>query len=266
MQFVWFSLQILVPLIFWSAYHYYKDRHLPEPLANLVLSFLLGCAAAGISRLLYESLGYLHLRYDAVELGLTNRAGLLAYAVLAIGPVEELAKLLPFLLIVLRFRAFDEPLDGITYASFIALGYAAIENILYLQYLTTTEAIARGFAAPLVHVMFASIWGYYIGRSFLRTGKRWSTGLLSLPVAFALHGIYDFLILAEPYAALPASAALMLLIWIWRMLLIRGLHNRSGFEERCEVCEIVAGGEAAPGTSSAHAASNGPVTKGRRAP
>ena len=48
-----------------------------------------------------------------------------------------------------------------------ALGFSAVENIQYLQYLTSLEAIARGFAGPVVHIVFASIWGYYIGRAWL---------------------------------------------------------------------------------------------------
>jgi RsiW-degrading membrane proteinase PrsW (M82 family) len=45
---------------------------------------------------------------------------------------------------VQRFRAFDEDLDGIIYASFIAMGYATMENLHNLEYLTKNEAIARG--------------------------------------------------------------------------------------------------------------------------
>ena len=262
MQSTWLLLPIAVPIAFWSAYHYYKDRHLPEPAANLVACFLLGIAAAGISRLLYEGLGVAGLRYDASALAGQPWA-LFAYAVLAIGPIEELAKLLPFLLVVLRFRAFDEPLDGIIYASFIALGYAAVENVLYLPYLTAGEAIARGFASPLVHAMFASIWGYYLGRNHLRKGYWFSTTLLSVAVAAALHGIYDFLVLSEPAYALPLSALLMLAIWVWRILLIRGLHNLGGFEARCEICETIAGALPRDDATSAHAATNGPGTDRR---
>lgn len=262
MNLAWLVLQIAVPVAFWSAYHYYKDRHLPEPPANLVICFVLGIAAAGISRLLYEGLGQVGLRYDASALA-GQPGALMAYAVLAIGPIEELAKLLPFLLVVLRFRAFDEPLDGIIYASFIALGYAAVENLLYLPYLSNMEAIARGFASPLVHAMFASVWGFYVGRSFLARGTWRSLALLSVAVAAALHGLYDFLAMSEPGYALPMSALLMLAIWVWRMLLIRGLHNLSGFEAHCEICETITGVVPRDGASSSHAATNGPGTERR---
>lgn len=228
MQHLMLIPQILLPVLFWSGYHYYKDRHLPEPVGNLLLCFGLGLLANGIARMLYEGVGILNLRYDALELAFNNLPGLFAYAILVIGPVEEIAKLIPFLLIVPRLKAFDEPLDGIIYASFIALGYATVENFYYLQFLTTFEAIGRGFAGPLVHIMFASIWGYYIGRAILRRGRVALAILASVSLAAALHGLYDFIVLAEPYTALPLAAVLVLLIWIWRMFLIRGIHRDGG--------------------------------------
>ena len=167
MHAVLMSLPVFVPVVFWAWYHWHKDRHLPEPLAHLVLAFGLGLAAAAISRGLYMALEPLGLRSDAFALADSNLPWLFWYALLAIGPIEEIAKLLPFVLVVLRFREFDEPIDGIIYASFIALGYAAVENLIYLSYLTPLEALARGFAGPVVHILFASIWGYTIGCAFL---------------------------------------------------------------------------------------------------
>ena len=117
---------IAVPVLFWAVYHYHKDRHLPEPVGHLLLAFGLGIAAVYVSSALYAGLGFIGLRFDAGYLAETNSWALLAYSLLAIGPIEEVAKLLPFLLVVLRFREFDEPMDGIIYASFIGLGYAAI--------------------------------------------------------------------------------------------------------------------------------------------
>ncbi len=218
-------LPVVLPVIFWAAYHIHKDRHLPEPPRNLALCFGLGLAAAAISKLLYMGLEPLGLRYDAVALGAENTLGLLAFALLAIGPVEELAKLLPFVLVVLRLKALDEPLDGIIYASFIGLGYAAVENIHYLDYLTPLEAAARGFASPVVHILFASIWAHWITQARLR-GRSIRIALAAgLTLSAALHGFYDFLVLLNPVSALPIAAGLIIAIWIWRLILMRRLHR-----------------------------------------
>ena len=220
-------LPILVPVIFWAVYHYHKDRHLPEPLGHLLLVFVLGMLAAGVSKALYISLGYFDLRYDAGALADSSTIGLLAYALLAIGPIEEFAKLLPFLVVVLRFDEFDEPLDGIIYASFLGLGYAAVENWQYLDYLTPLEAALRGFASPIVHILFASIWGHWIAQAFLSSRSIARAAVIGFAIAALLHGLYDFIVILKPQSALPVAALLILAVWLWRLKLMHDLHKEA---------------------------------------
>ena len=220
-------LPVLLPILFWGFYHYHKDWHLPEPPGYLLLAFGLGLLSAGISRALYIALGWASLRYDALALADGNTLGLFAYSMLAIGPVEELAKMLPFLVLVLRLPEMDEPIDGIIYASFVALGYAAVENIMYLDYLTPAEAAARGFAGPVVHLLFASIWGYTIGCAHLR-GESILRGIAGgFLVAAGLHGLYDFVVLQQSLNALPVAAIMIIVVWIWRLRLLRALHDKA---------------------------------------
>lgn len=220
-------LPVILPLLFWACYHYYKDRHLPEPVSHLLLAFALGIGSFYLGTLMYWSLGLAGLRYDAYLLAETNLPGLLAYAILGIGVIEELAKMIPFLLVVIHFKSFNEPIDGIIYASFIALGFAAFENIQYLQYITNAEAWARGFAGPLIHIVFASIWGYYIGRAQLCRRNVGRTIVATLSCTAIFHGIYDFMVIAKPGSALPLAALLIVGIWLWRLWLIRDLHTLS---------------------------------------
>jgi RsiW-degrading membrane proteinase PrsW (M82 family) len=216
---------VVVPVIFWSAYHLYKDRHLPEPIANLALCFGLGFLSFYLGRAMYQGLDLIGLRFDAYSLAETHRGGLFIYSIGVIGVIEELAKFIPFVLVAQRFRAFDEPVDGIIYASFIALGFATLENVQYLQFLSGPEAIARGFAGPIVHILFASIWAYQVGLAHLARRNRLivATGYLALTAL--LHGAYDFLVIALPLSALPLAALMILGIWLWRMHLIRDLHR-----------------------------------------
>ena len=218
-------LPVVIPVIFWAAYHYYKDRHLPEPPGNLLSCFLLGVVAAGLSKAMYIGLEPLGLRLDAVALAQDDGAALLLYCLLVIGPVEELAKLVPFLLFVRRFEAFDEPLDGIIYASFIGLGYAAVENYYYLEFLGPTEAVARGFASPVIHILFASVWAYWITRAHLGNEPITRAAVSGFALAAGLHGIYDFLVLRYPVAALPLAAALIGALWLWRLQVMRAMRD-----------------------------------------
>ena len=218
-------LPVIVPVLFWAAYHYHKDRVLPEPPGNLLLCFVLGLVAAAISKAMYIGLEPLGLRLDAVALAGEDGVALLAYALLAIGPIEEFAKMLPFLLVVIHLKAFDEPLDGIIYASFIALGYAAIENYHYLDFLSGWEAVARGFASPVIHILFASIWAHWITRARLDGQPILWPAVLGFLIAAGLHGLHDFMVLRYPVSALLIAAAMIACIWIWRLRLMRRMHE-----------------------------------------
>ena len=218
---------VAVPVLFWAAYHYHKDRHLPEPLGLLILTFGLGMLAVGVSAAMYAGLGLIDLRFDAGHLADNSALALLGYSMLVIGPVEEIAKLLPFLIVVLRFKEFDEPLDGIIYASFIGLGYAAVENWQYLDYLTRTEALARGFASPVIHILFASIWGHWIAQAHLQGRSIAKAAAVGLAVAAGLHGLYDFVVILNPRNSLPIAALVIVTIWLWRLKMMRAMHDEA---------------------------------------
>jgi len=223
-SFTLFVLPVVLPVLFWAGYHYVKDRCLPEPVHHLLVTFILGVGSWYLGLAMYQGLGMVGLRQDAYLLAEVSLPALFAYSVLVIGFFEETAKLIPFLLIIIHFDEFDEPLDGIIYASFIALGFAAVENIRYLPYLSGWEALARGFAGPVVHMVFASVWGYYIGRAWLCQRAVGWTIVGALAFSAFMHGLYDAVVIAMPPWALPAAAFLIIVLWFWRLAKIRDLH------------------------------------------
>ena len=217
------AAMIAAPALFWGAYHYYKDRHAPEPGAYLLLSFGLGIAGAWLGSRAYRALDLLGLREDPFLLAREDLTGLLFYAIFAIGVIEEAVKFLPFWFIGIRHHHFDEPIDGIIYASFVALGFAAYENVHYLAWMAPWEALGRSIASPLVHVMFASIWGYACSRAQCAGKPVLPAGLAALAVAAALHGIYDFLVIGFPAWAGIGAPLIIGVVWAWRLHLVREL-------------------------------------------
>ena len=212
-------------MIFWMLYHYGKYRCLPEPRRYLAAAFVLGAGSFYLGISMYWLLDFVDLRLDAYGLAETNKPGLFVYSILVIGLIEELAKIIPFLLVVIHFKYFDTPMDGIIYASFIALGFALVENFYHVQYVTLYEAWARGFAGPMIHVVFASVWGYYIGRAHLGGKPIVRVAATCLAFTAILHGVYDYVAISMPMPSIPIAAALIVGIWIWRLCVMRDLFK-----------------------------------------
>lgn len=118
------------------------------------------------------------------------RAGLMSF--LLIGPLEELSKLAAVWLAVYRRPDFREPLDGIIYSSTAAIGFASVENIVYLGYLGPGILISRALFATPAHVMFSSMWGYSLGVARFRREGELLTVAKGLLVSALLHGTVQF--------------------------------------------------------------------------
>jgi RsiW-degrading membrane proteinase PrsW (M82 family) len=212
-----FSAVILAPAIFWLLFHRWKDRRRPEPIPAMILAYAAGIASGWIGLTAYGVTRRLGLTADPSSLAESDVPGLLAYSLLVIGPLEELVKFLPFVIIVGRLRAFDEEIDGVVYASAVALGFASFENFHYMQCLEGVELAARSLASPLTHAMFASIWGFAYGRARMRGGSLVRSCTLGLALASLLHGLYDFLALSVSPWIRPSAALVVLVIWTWRI-------------------------------------------------
>ncbi len=208
-----FLAGIFAPALFWTGYFYYKDRFQPEPLVKFGTAYLLGIASAGVCLGAYALLPLIGIPQDPSALMEAGGLRSLLYGVGVTGFLEESVKLLPFVLIVDRFRSFDERTDGIIYASAIALGFASFENFRFLSVLQGWELYGRAIASPLTHAAFASLWGYPIGLARIR-GKSMAGGLVGgLALAALAHGLFNFLTVSPK---LRLGAALVVLcIWVW---------------------------------------------------
>jgi len=216
---------LVAPAIFWMGYFYYKDRFFPEPIAKTLITFFMGFIAAFLCCHFYRVLPLIGIPADPSELMGRSQGLFFLYCIGVIGVVEEIFKFLPFLLLVSRFSDFDEIVDGIIYASVIALGFATFENIYYLPLLQGWHLLGRALASPLVHTVFSSIWGYWVARALLFRKSLVPVSLTWLSVSAFSHGLFDFLTWNPSLRLL--SAVLILLVWIWRIVIIEK-HNQEG--------------------------------------
>lgn len=207
------STALVAPAFFWIGYFYYKDRFFPEPLISIAAAYLLGIASA-LGVILFLRFLYL-LRIPCEPSSLVESHGMpfLLYSIFFTGVVEETFKFLPFLMVVLRFRSFNEKTDGIIYAAIIALGFASYENSIYLTTMSGVELFGRAFASPLTHAVFSSIWGYAVGTAKLSGKSIWRASITGLSISAFLHGTFNFFTTSAAWRA--ASALLILIVWIW---------------------------------------------------
>jgi hypothetical protein len=66
---------------------------------------------------------------------------------------------------VFHWREFDEPLDGVIYGVAVSLGFATLENLLYLDRMGLAIAWQRAVFAVPAHALFGGAMGYYAGRA-----------------------------------------------------------------------------------------------------
>ncbi len=130
-----------------------------------------------------------------------------------VGLVEELMKLLPFLVFIYRRPEFDEPMDGIVYAVAVALGFATVENAIYGTAYGGDILVYRAFTSTLAHVAFTGLWGYAFGMRKRR--------VRAFAAAVALHGAYDLLL--SPNA--PHLLALVVLLPVLLLLLYLAVRS-----------------------------------------
>lgn len=194
------TLPALIWLIFWLS----EDRKNPEPKSLITLAFIGGMIAVPftlpLEKLIYDSI----LNGTAVEQAAASApmAALVAVALWAI--IEELLKFGAAYVLVLKNKEVDEPTDYVIYMISIALGFAALENTLFLIHpllsgnalLSVVTGNLRFVGATLLHVISSAAIGVFMAFAFYKTRhfKKLYT-VFGVILAIALHTLFNFFIL-----------------------------------------------------------------------
>jgi protease PrsW len=194
-------------LICWAVYR--ADKYEPEPFGPLALCFGLGAAITMPVILLEQQLIPMvgEIERDPVV------TFLMAFG--AIAPVEEIVKWLALIFGAFVWRFFNEPFDGIVYAVMIAMGFATVENLCYIDLYGQETALLRAFTAVPAHLVFAIPIGYYAGLAKFHPTERNHLLLRGLLVSILLHGTYDFLVLQNWTKWLSSIGALSIYLCLY---------------------------------------------------
>ena len=178
-----------IPALFWLWFWLREDKARPEPRTLIFTAFIAGIAVVPLALPLQK---YASEHFSGQNL-------LFIFVV-----VEEVLKYSAALLVVLWNKAVDEPIDCIVYMITIALGFAALENALFIFNPLAIGDIAssiltgnfRFLGATLLHVLASGTVGVMMALAFYK-GKalRIVFATIGLAIAIVLHVLFNFFIM-----------------------------------------------------------------------
>ncbi len=204
-------LTALLPIAILVYYIYHKDKKSPEPTGQLVKAFLFGILSVPVSFCISIPLGIIGL----YPVEATNILGSISSAFFGAAIPEEIAKFFMLWLFLRKNRYFDEKMDGIVYAVCVSLGFAALENIMYLFSNAETflsVGISRAIFAVPGHFCFGILMGYYysLARFYPKTPMKNKILILAAPII--VHGLYDSILFIINVA--PTISGIMMIVFL----------------------------------------------------
>lgn len=194
-----FSYALLVgfvPVLIWLGFWLLEDRRRPEPRGLILRAFVAGMITV-----------LLVLPLQKTTLGLFPDATLSTppfIIILIWAGIEEILKLVVAWVAVLRHRAVNEPIDIPIYLITVALGFAALENTLFLLtplgngeiWSALLTGNLRFLGATLIHVLSSAVIGGALAFAFYKGHlKQLYYGLIGLILATVLHTLFNFTII-----------------------------------------------------------------------
>lgn len=167
-------------------YIYLKDKHEREPLSLLLVSFIYGIFSTLITlfiswplemMIVLRKYDYIHEFYSAF---------------FKVALVEEFSKFLFVRFVLYPNKNFNEPFDGIVYAVMVSMGFATLENVLYVFQYGWETGILRMFTAVPAHATFGVMMGYFLGKAKFIHKRGLYFSLIALLAATVFHGAYDY--------------------------------------------------------------------------
>lgn len=193
MNYTLLLLLAVFPALVLITYIYYKDSHDKEPVGLLIQLFLLGVGSI-IPAIIIEAIGEAIINIFFYDGTLIYN---FVYSFFVIALAEEGFKFLFTYVRTWNCRDFNHKFDGIVYAMLVSLGFATLENILYVFQGGLSTAIMRALLSVPSHAIDAVFMGYYYGlakydESSGKTASKNTHLALSLIIPVLLHGFYDF--------------------------------------------------------------------------
>ncbi|MGI5887915.1 MAG: PrsW family intramembrane metalloprotease [Oscillospiraceae bacterium] len=205
----------VLPAVILLVFIYKQDKIEKEP-GPLLLSLLFMGVLSALASIVLETIGETVLNQLLDE---SNPYYTLLLAFLVVAAVEEGMKMLFLRLRTWRSPFFNYRFDGIVYAVFVSLGFAAFENIEYVFGYGLSVAFSRAVLSIPGHMGFAVVMGFFYGRAkwyanygYVSEAKKYNWAAYLTPVA--LHGFYDACAMKGTQAALAVFLIFVIAMYI----------------------------------------------------
>jgi RsiW-degrading membrane proteinase PrsW (M82 family) len=211
----------LAPGIAIAIYIYLKDKHEREPLSLLLISFFYGVLSTAVTLFISWPIDFIFL---INEQNVIHQFG---NAFFKVALVEEFSKFIFIRFILYNNKNFNEPFDGIVYACMVGMGFATLENIIYVFQYGAPTGFVRMFTAVPAHATFAVLMGYFLGKAKFTHRKELYYGILALLIPTAFHGAYDYFWFIAYIPGIWVGAILSLIVALILSTKAIKLHQQS---------------------------------------
>ena len=222
-----------LPTIFWLWFWLHEDKKKPEPLRLIMKTFIIGGFFIIVAFLLEKLVAPSANLADQILNTYQNNSSfklwlIVGWPLIAWALIEESVKYVAAYVAALKNKNFDEPIDAMIYLITAALGFAAVENFLFLlNVLYTDNMILSSFlltgnlrflGATLLHTVTSAILGAFLSFSFYRTKRfKFLSGIIGLVVATPLHTLFNFFIIISEKGGV---FQVLVILWLSAMFVV----------------------------------------------
>ena len=224
----------LAPAFCIIIFFYAKDKNDREPFGVLLRSFLWGCFSV-VPAIILE-LAIPNLLPNATNFSDPAKSSSIIDVIIStffiIGFSEEFCKYIFFRYYAYKKPSFNEPYDGIMYGIMVGMGFATIENLMYIfgnDGGGWGMAALRSVTAVPAHATFAVVMGYYVGLAKFSQKNSEAYMMRGLIYAIILHGFYDFFLFQQLTTWLYIGAVISLFIGLRFSIKAIKLHKASPY-------------------------------------
>lgn len=226
MQIILILISALTPVAVLLWYIYRKDKVQLEPTKWLLKAFGFGVLSTFLS-FVFSVPACLLLGMEMDANTYSSIFDALADAFLLAAIPEELAKLIMLWLLLRKNPHFDEKFDGIVYAVCIGMGFAGIENVMYLVGGIEDGSwigigISRALFSIPAHFLFAVLMGYYYSLYYWGIDRTLKAKAMILVAPVLAHGIFDGILFSMNVDEGLAVICLFLFLYFFNKLRKRG--------------------------------------------